>query len=402
MTHYVVKIWRTLYSGEILEGLSFSVTVSRLRERIYMYIKCVETLYSWMKTVSMNKYNVEIVDVNSLNSKFDASSLQSKIQFLDDWNSKKLSECSQSLQSSIKTIFTKKYEIQGQGSAIEKAKNKIIESVSKSNFWWAIKWIYKLVKTFFLWKINIWRLINVWKDINYEWDENDYDYLENAINNIFEPEKRTELTYLLSKIKDNKIKDSLKEQWKDSVSQLYLMLQNCEVWQVMLTNALGRDWDSSTFKLVTQFVSWARWCHALMISWLEKDSNWVVTDLKIIQSTLKWWVHEVSFKKYLSENYSCSDFMLADLPENKKDKVLQNAKNRIWQKYDRFSIITDAVFWIYWSDFNVRKDSAYCSELVFAAMEMAECKLPQPHVAPSDLLLTWDITPKYCCYCDEL
>jgi hypothetical protein len=109
---------------------------------------------------------------------------------------------------------------------------------------------------------------------------------------------------------------------------------------------------------------------------------------------------------------------VADLPEEKRENVIQHAKNRIWEKYDKVSLITDAVFWMdfdkwfsseEWNwDFvdNIKwnllwNNKAYCSELVFDAMEKSGLKMPQPHMSPSDLLMTDEVTPQYACYCEN-
>jgi hypothetical protein len=54
-------------------------------------------------------------------------------------------------------------------------------------------------------------------------------------------------------------------------------------------------------------------------------------------------VHEISLKKYISENYSSADLLLADLPENKSEEVIRNARARKGEKYDKISIVSDSV-----------------------------------------------------------
>jgi hypothetical protein len=46
-------------------------------------------------------------------------------------------------------------------------------------------------------------------------------------------------------------------------------------------------------------------------------------------------------------------------------------------------------------------NKAYCSELVFDAMKKSGLGLPEPHMSPSDLLTSDEITPQYACYCDK-
>jgi hypothetical protein len=47
-------------------------------------------------------------------------------------------------------------------------------------------------------------------------------------------------------------------------------------------------------------------------------------------------------------------------------------------------------------------DKAYCSELLFDAMEKSGLKMPEPHMSPGDLLVMDEITPQYACYCENL
>ena len=128
-------------------------------------------------------------------------------------------------------------------------------------------------------------------------------------------------------------------------------------------------------------------------------------DLKIIQSTLNWWVHEISFKEYIKKNYSKSDFLLASLPKDKTDPIILNAKKHIWQKYDRMAMILDIITW--W-DFkylwkNIQDiNKTYCTALVFDAIRKSWCDVPKLHLTPSDILLVRDLTPEYACYCDKL
>ena len=254
--------------------------------------------------------------------------------------------------------------------------------------------------------------------MDYEWNEWDFEYLQAAIETDLDPEQRSKFTYLISKIKDKRMKNDLSWKWIENPSSFDLLLQQLKPWQIMLTNALDSEWSSSSFKYATQAVSWSRWCHSLIISDVIRNSNWVVTDAKIIQSTLKWWVHETTLKDYVKSSYSAADFLLADLPEWKSDEVINNARNKIWEKYDRISIVTDSILWTDvdrwyspedWNwDFidNVRwnilwNNKAYCSELVFDAIEKSGLKMPKPHMSPSDLLMTDEIIPQYACYCDR-
>jgi hypothetical protein len=356
----------------------------------------------------MNKWTWKIMDVDPYNYNMDDEWLKWLMSVIEENWDTKLADCSEWLQSSVSNILWKENELDEQGKWFKQQKIKIAQSLMKWDFSWAVSGFIEIVKLFFTRK-KAWRVVWLGKGINYEWDERDIKYLESAISTVLDSEKRSELTYLISKIKDKHIKDSMKEKWVNNPSQFDLLLQNCEPGQIMLTNALDLEWWSSAFKFATQVASWSRWCHALIISDVIKDSNWIITDAKIIQSTLKWWVHETTLKKYISENYSSSDFLLADIPEDKREKLIDSARKNIGQKYDKVSIVTDSILGM---DVDSReswdlrwnllwKNKAYCSELVFDAMKTAWLWLPEPHMSPSDLLLTEDISPQYACYCDR-
>lgn len=360
-------------------------------------------------TLYMNKWTWEILNVSPSEYKMDQQSVQSLMTTIEEnWGSK-LSDCSENLKSSVEGILGGNNDLDNQGKWFEEQRSKIVQCVMQWDFAWAVSGFIEIVKLFFNRKQG-WRVINLWKWINYEWDERDIVYLESAISTVFDPEKRSELTYLLSKIKDKRMKNSLKEKWVENPSQFDLFLQHCEPGQIILTNWLDTEWKSSAFDYATQTASWARWCHAILVSDVIKDSNGIVTDAKIIQSTYKKWVHETTLKEYTSGKFSSADLLLANVPENSRENVVKEAKNRVGQKYDAVSIVTDSVLWtdvdessqsegIAWNF--LWKNKAYCSELVFDAMKKSGCTLPEPHMSPSDLLLSEDVSPQYACYCDK-
>ena len=367
----------------------------------------------WYTTVSMNKWTWEISDIEPSKYNQDQKWVDALIDTIGRKAWLKLEDCSTSLQSNVKDVLSKEDKLRQESSEFEQQKDKLIQNVMEKNFNWIINSFLSLVRLFLNRKKG-WRIIDLWSEITYEWDEKDVAYLESAIDTVLEPEQRTKLTYMLSKIKDKHMKELLKEKWEENPSQFDLLLQQLKPWQVMLTNALDTNWWSSSFKYATQVVSWSRWCHALIVTDVIKDNNWIITDAKIIQSTLKWWVHETTLKKYFNENYSSADILLADMPEWKADNVIANAKTKIWEKYDRVSIVTDAVMWYdvdstfvkwwSWSDQRSKTmwtDKSYCSELVFDAMSKSWIELPKPHMSPSDILISGEITPQYACYCNK-
>lgn len=370
----------------------------------------------WYRSISMNKWTWEILDVDPHNYKQDEKWINALIETIGENANWTIDNCSEWLQSNVKNILSQEDELKKESNKISDQKYNLIQDLMQWNFSWAVSKFIDIVKSFFKRKKN-WRIINIWKWINYEGDEKDVNYLESAINTVLDPEQRSKLTYLLSKIKDKHTKEWLKEKWMENPSQFDLLMQQLQPWQIMLTNALDLEWQSWIFKFATQAVSWSRWCHALIISDVIKDSNGIITDAKIIQSTLKWWVHETTLKKYIKENYSSSDFLLANTPKEKREDIISNAKSQIWQKYDRVSIVTDSIVWIdvdkwtsqtNWSFLDkarsnfLWKNKAYCSELVFDAIDKSGLKMPQPHMSPSDLLMTDEITPQYACYCNKL
>ena len=368
----------------------------------------------WYATLSLNKRTWEISTANPSEYKLDEKGVQGLIDTIDErlWTS--FSSCSEGLQSQLRNTLSQEWELKQGSSGFSEQKDKLFQCIVKGDFSGAVTWFLSLVDAF-LGRKKQGRVIDLWKDISYEGDEsneNDLKYLETSIDMVLDPEKRSELTYLLWKIKDKKMKNELKG--IDNLSQFDLFLQQCKPWQIMLTNALDLDGSSSSFKYATQMASWWRWCHALLVSNVVRDSSWRVIDCDIVQSTLKWWVHEISLKKYISENYSSADLLLADLPENKSEEVIRNARARKGEKYDKISIVSDSVLWfdadMWWDDSGLLgtlwnnvlgKNKAYCSELVFDAMEKSWLKMPEPHMSPCDLLMTDKIRPQYACYCDK-
>ena len=377
-----------------------------------------KSLKCWYHRISMNKWTWEILDVDPSEYSMDQKWIDWLIDAIWDKAWKKISDCSEWLQNSVRKIVWTEDELHQESHWFEGQKRELIQSIMNWNFSWAVNSFISVVKLFFNRKEK-WRVIDLWKWLNYEWDEWDFEYLQASIEAVLNPEKRSKFTYLISKIKDKRKKNELSWKGIENPSSFDLLLQQCKPWQIMLTNALDAEWSSSSFKYATQAVSWSRWCHSLIISDVIKDSNWVITDAKIIQSTLKWWVHETTLKDYVKSSYSAADFLLADLPEWKSEEVVKSARNKIWEKYDRVSIVTDFILWTdvdkwYSSDdwwnwafidsvrWNILwNNKAYCSELVFDAIEKSGLKMPNPRMSPSDLLMTDEITPQYACYCDK-
>lgn len=248
------------------------------------------------------------------------------------------------------------------------------------------------------------RKINIWNDINYTPDENDKEYIINAISATLDSEKRSNLTYLLWKIKDEENKNKLKDKWIDNPSQFQLFLQNCKPWQLILTNAES-TWAKrhATFSKATQIVSGSRWCHAAVISGV-KEENWVVVDATLVQSTWTG-IEEISLKECFQEKYKNSDLLLWTFqPPEKWRDVVNHCKNYIWNKYSQINLVADTIFDSTYrgkKKFKKQEKNKYCSELVFTWMQEAGLKLPDPHVTPADLLSTSAVIPEYCCYCDN-
>lgn len=366
-------------------------------------------------TISMNKFTWEISDVNPSEYQVDNKGVDWLLDTIWEKSWKQLTDCSEQAQQSIRSIVSEEDELKQEAHNFSDEKRKLAENLTSWNISWAISSFINIIKLYF-WRKEKWRIIGLWNGINYEWDERDFEYLQSSIETVLDPEQRSKLTYMISKIKDKYMKTELEWKGVENPSAFDLMLQQCKPGQIMLTNALDADWDSWSFKYATQAVSWSRWCHALIISDVIKDDKWVITDAKIIQSTLKSWVHETSLKEYVKSSYSASDFLLADTPEWKANDVIDGAKSKIWQKYDRVSIVTDAVLWMdadkifktdKWNILDVAKSNllwnnkAYCSELVFDAMGNAGLTMPEPHMSPADILTTDQITPQYACYCDK-
>lgn len=314
---------------------------------------------------------------------------------------KQFSGCSKKMQDIFKIIYSMEHI---ERYFVCKERKNFLNCLKKNKFMWAIKSAYYILSSYFNKKKKRRRLINLWRDIDYEGDYNDTIYLEQAIKKVSDPEKKSVITYLLSKIKDRKMKKRL-EQLGKTPNQLDLLLQQCKKWQIMLTNGLNINGGSWFFKELTQTVSGSRRCHSLIISNVVKNKKWIVKDLKVIQSTLDGWVHEISFKKYIKENYSESDFLVASFPKNKIDPIILNAKNHIWEKYNKLSMLLDVISG--WDIKFFNKDiqninKTYCTALIFDAMEKSNCNIPMYHLTPADILLTDGLVPEYACYCHEI
>lgn len=340
----------------------------------------------------LETYNMDI------KSRYKCETLQKIIR--KNWL-KDFSNCSDEVKASIKIVY---WMIEIERIFIYKERKHLLKCLKKIKLIWAIKSAYSILLLFFTKEKSHRRIINIWKNINYKWIDNDSHYFESIIKQTSNSEKKSIVTYLLWKIKDKKMIKKFNQLWKKP-TQFELLLQQCKKWQIMLTNALNPDWSSSFFKELTQAISWSRWCHCLIISDILKDKHWIVKDLKIIQSTLDWWVHEVSFKKYIKENYSKADFLLASFPKDRRKPIILNAKNYIWKKYDRMAILLDIITWwdfkYLWKDLqDINK--TYCTGLVFDALEKSKFNIPKYHLTPSDILLIDKITPEYACYCDKL
>lgn len=272
----------------------------------------------------------------------------------------------------------------------------LIDGVKHANITKIISSVGKLLKEF-LWWFN--RKLNIGSNLNYTPNEKDKSYLINAISATLNPEKRSNLTYLLWKIKDEEMKQSLKEKEIENPSQFQLFLQNCKPWQLILTNGES-TWAKrhSTFSKATQIVSWARWCHAAVISEI-KEENWIITDATIVQATWKG-IEEISLKESFKEIYKSSDLLIWTFqPPEKWTDVVNNCKNYIWWKYSQINLVADTIL----DNLHISKQNRnkYCSELVFTWMQEAWLELPDPHTTPADLLSTNAIVPEYCCYCDD-
>ena len=292
-------------------------------------------------------------------------------------------------------------ELSQQQKTYNEIKSELINGIKSWNMEEIKQSVIKLLMTFL--PLNSTRKINISNDINYTPNENDKNYLINSICATLDPEKRSRLTYLLWKIKDEEMKEELKEKWVDNPSQFQLFLQNCKPWQLILTNGES-NWSSrhTIFSQATQMVSWSRRCHAAVISDI-KEENGIITDATIIQASGKG-IEETSLKNCFQKNYKHSDLLLWTFqPPNKWEDIVSKCKNYIWWKYSQFNLVSDTIL-----DnlplntfFHKQKRNKYCSELVFTWMKEAWLELPDPHTTPADLLSTKAITPEYCCYCND-
>lgn len=291
---------------------------------------------------------------------------------------------------------TEETELTTKQKKYNKIRSELIDGIKHTNITKIVSSVWKLLKEF-LWWFS--RKLNIGSNLSYTPNEKDKYYLINAISVTLDPEKRSSLTYLLWKIKDEETKQNLKEKGIENSSQFQLFLQNCKPWQLILTNGES-TWAKrhSTFSKATQIVSWARWCHAAVISEI-KEENWIITDATIVQATWRG-IEEISLKESFKETYKSSDLLLwAFQPPEKWTNVVNNCKNYIWWKYSQINLVADTIL----DNLHISKQNRnkYCSELVFTWMQEAWLELPDPHTTPADLLSTNAIVPEYCCYCDN-
>lgn len=375
----------------------------------------------WYHRVSMNKWTWEITDVDPSEYSMDEKWINWLMDMIGENAWKKFSDCSEWMQGKVKDIISNEGELKQKSHWFDKQKKDLIHNIIKWDFSWAVSCIISLVKIFFGMKES-WKVTDIWKWLeDYAWDEWDFEYLESAIDTVLDPEQRSKLTYLLSKIKDELMKKSLKEKWVENPSQFDLLLQQLKPWQVMLTNGLNEsEWKWTMFDGSIQTVSGSRWCHSLIIEDVIEE-NWVIVDANIIQSTYKLWVQRTRLKEYVQGRFSSADFLVVDLnlSDSGKRDFVNYANEKEGQPYDPVSVVSDTIFWMdfdkwfspeewNWNLMDKIKwnllwnDKAYCSELVFEAMEKTGLKMPQPHISPSDILMTGDVTPKYACYCENL
>jgi len=345
-----------------------------------------------------NYTNYSIIETYNIDIKNDYETIQKITK--KNWL-KNFSECSEEVQDAIKIVYWMK---ESERIFIHQERNNFLKYLKRIRLIWAIKSAYSILCLFFTKEKSHRRIINIWKNISYEWINKDGKYLESKIKQISNPEEKSVIAYLLWKIKDKKMKKKFKKFGK-TPNQFDLLLQQCRKWEIMLTNGINLDWTSSLFKDLTQAVSWSRRCHCLIISDVIKDKHWIIKDLKVIQSTLNWWVHEITFRKYIKENYSKSDFLLASFPKDKTNPIIINAKNHIWQKYDRIAMILDIITWwdfkYLWKDLkDINK--TYCTALIFDAIKKSDYDIPKFHLTPADILSIEGLIPEYACYCDKL
>ena len=275
-------------------------------------------------------------------------------------------------------------------------KSELLDGIKNKNAIQIASSVGKLLKEFLG---SFKRKLNIWNNINYTPNQADKEYLINAIKATLNPEKRSELTYLFWRIKDEENKEKLREKWIENPSQFQLFLQNCKPWQLILING-DSTWAKrhERFNAATQIVSWSRWCHAAIISGI-KEENGIIVDATIVQADSKW-IKEASLKEYVNSDYKSGDLLLWTFqPPEKWEDVVHSCKSYIWWKYSQINLVADTIL----DELHISKQkrNKYCSELVFTWMQEAGLDLPDPHTTPADLLSTNAIAPEYCCYCDN-
>ena len=275
-------------------------------------------------------------------------------------------------------------------------KSELLDGIKNKNAIQIASSVGKLLKEFLG---SFKRKLNIWNNINYTPNQADKEYLINAIKATLNPEKRSELTYLFWRIKDEENKEKLREKWIENPSQFQLFLQNCKPWQLILING-DSTWAKrhERFNAATQIVSWSRWCHAAIISEI-KEENGIIVDATIVQADSKW-IKEASLKEYVNSDYKSGDLLLWTFqPPEKWEDVVHSCKSYIWWKYSQINLVADTIL----DELHISKQkrNKYCSELVFTWMQEAGLDLPDPHTTPADLLSTNAIAPEYCCYCDN-
>lgn len=348
----------------------------------------------------------ENVDEDILNTAEELDEL--KTQVIESSTSQDLDDLSSQAASPEIIELTQKIlnppeesELTKEQQDYKRLKDKLNEAVKSKKLSEITSSVKELLKLFLKWYE---RKINIWSSITYSPQEKDEAYLINLISTeIQDPEKRSTLTYLLWKIKDEKEKQNLKEKWIENPTQFQLFLQNCKPWQLLLTNweSTSKNKRHETFSKATQIVSWARRCHAAVISEVIEE-NWIIKDVKIVQATGEW-IKETTLKDYFKKTYTSSDLLVWSFnPPDKGEAVVNHCKSYIWNQYSQKNLVADTILNNI-GNISIKKEEKkkYCSELVFTWMQEAGLELPDPHTTPADLLSTKAIVPEYCCYCDK-
>lgn len=199
---------------------------------------------------------------------------------------------------------------------------------------------------------------------------------------------KSDISYLLSKCKDALYDIAKKKEWKDpKETTKYEYFTNAitknwtesPVWKVLLFNwwDFSYSTEKKLFDKAVQSASGSWREHTAIISGYNKET-WEIT---ITHSTTKW-VHTSTLKEYFTFANTKVDVIALNIPDDKKQSVVNYVEQQKWKKYDIKWALTDVVSQKTKSD----GSSYYCSELIYKWLQAAWESIPEDMIYPWQIL----------------